>query len=115
LYTDNAGGEGDSVHFMAHVVASWTPPVEAMGRIFDVCVVAKGSKSRKERCIKVEVKPCFYCTVPSETLHTIASKFQTNWMQIWSANHDMMDQLLHVDPEGTHPWKETKIHVYTYI
>ena len=109
-YTDNPVGPGvvDRVHYMAHVVASWTPPVEAMGHIFDVCVVAKGSKSHKERCIKVEVKPCFYCTVQSETLHTIASKFQTNWMQIWSANHDRMDELLHVDPKGTDPWKETK-------
>lgn len=109
-FTDNpvVGVVGDRVHWMVHAATAWTPPVEAMGHIFDVCVSAKGSKSVMHRCVKVEVKPCFYCTVQSETLHTIASKFQTNWMQIWSANHGRMDELLHVDTEGTDPWRETK-------
>ena len=38
----------------------------------------------------MEVKRCFYCTVESDTLHSIAAKFQTFWMQIWSANHETM-------------------------
>ena len=54
---------GDRVHWMVHAATAWTPPVEAMGHIFDVCVSAKGSKSVMHRCVKVEVKPCFYCTV----------------------------------------------------
>ena len=51
------------MHWMVHAATAWTPPVEAMGHIFDVCVSAKGSKSVMHRCVKVEVKPCFYCTV----------------------------------------------------
>ncbi len=38
----------------------------------------------------MEVKRCFYCTVESDTLHSIAAKFQTFWMQIWSANYKTM-------------------------
>ena len=38
--------------------------------------------------------PLQRCSTRSETLHTIAAKFQTNWMQIWSANHEKMDEVM---------------------
>jgi len=103
-----AGGQGVDVKYLAHTAATWTPPFEAMGHIFNVCVRAKGRRSQVDRCVAIEVKRCFYCTVQADTLHTIAAKFQTNWMQIWSANHDRMDELLDIDTVGTDAWKDTK-------
>ena len=87
------GGAGVKLQYLAHVAVVWTPPLEAMGHVFNVCVDAKGPKGFVKRCVPVEVKRCFYCTVQSETLHTIAAKFQTEWMQLWSANHEKMDEV----------------------
>jgi len=113
--SDNtAGAIGDNntagveVQYLAHVAVMWTPPLEAMGHIFNVCIDVKGPKGFATRCVPVEVKRCFYCTVQSETLHTIAAKFQTEWMQLWSANHEKMEEVLDVDSVGTYPWKDTK-------
>lgn len=108
--TDNPLEPGTyvEVNYLAHVAVTWTPPPEAMGYVFNVCVDAKSAKGVVSRCIPVEVKRCFYCTVKSETLHTIAAKFQTNWMQIWSANHERMAEVLELNTVGTKPWRKTK-------
>jgi hypothetical protein len=59
---DNPPDGADSeVKFLAHVAVMWTPPMEAMGSVFDVCVDAKSAKSSARRCVAVEVKRCFYC------------------------------------------------------
>jgi len=102
-----AAGEGDFKN-LAHASTSWTPPVEAMGFIFNVCVEARTPHAMVARCIPVEVKRCFYCTVETDTLHSIAAKFQTFWMQIWSANYETMNQEFGIDPIGTTLWNDTK-------
>ena len=107
--TNSSAGDVGAKEYYAHVSATWTPPLQAVGHIYNVCVQSRSAKSFAERCVLVEVKRCFYCTVRGETLHTIAAKFQTNWMQIWSANHERMGDDLDIDlPAGTTWWKETK-------
>lgn len=103
-----ASSANSDVKFLAHTAVMWTPPLEAMGSVFDVCVDVRSAIASARRCVAVEVLSCFYCTAHSETLHTIAAKFQTNWMQLWSANHERMDEKLDIDPVGNTPWKDTK-------
>ena len=54
----------------------------------------------------LQVKRCFYCTLATDTLHSIAAKFQTSWMQVWAANHDRLDRTMVL--VGAIPWRETK-------
>ena len=34
----------------------------------------------------VPVMRCQYCTVPGDSLHSLAVDYQTSWLQLWAAN-----------------------------
>jgi hypothetical protein len=52
----------------------WTPPMEAAGRNYKVCVVASDdAPSAATRCFTFEVKRCMYCTA-SESLSHVATR-----------------------------------------
>jgi len=68
------------------MVLQWTPPLEAAGGVYKVCVVAQDdAPSAASRCFTFEVKRCMYCT-DSESLSHVATRFRTSWLQIWSSN-----------------------------
>mmetsp|Transcript_10138 Transcript_10138/g.23715 ORF Transcript_10138/g.23715 Transcript_10138/m.23715 type:complete len:608 (+) Transcript_10138:136-1959(+) len=69
-----------------HTAVSWTPQLEMMGRSRRLCVRAETSTFAAEKCFVLEVQRCLYCTQPSDTLHSVAARFHTNWLQLWSAN-----------------------------
>lgn len=53
----------------------WTPPLEAAGRNYKVCVVAEdNAPSAATRCFTFEVKRCMYCTA-SESLSHVATRW----------------------------------------
>mmetsp|Transcript_42465 Transcript_42465/g.101013 ORF Transcript_42465/g.101013 Transcript_42465/m.101013 type:complete len:665 (+) Transcript_42465:71-2065(+) len=81
--------EGD-LEYYAHLTIAWDPPLEAAGRSYDVCIRAQDATSYADQCVTIEIKRCFYCTLPSDTLHSIARAYNSNWLQIWSANYENM-------------------------
>jgi len=72
--------------YLIYANVSWLPETKHMGSVVDICIEVHDRYASNQRCILVEVLPCFYCTSPKETLLTIARLFQTDWAQIWSAN-----------------------------
>ena len=53
----------------------WTPPLQAAGGMYKVCVVAQDdAPSVATRCFTFEVKRCMYCT-DSESLSHVATRY----------------------------------------
>ena len=64
------------------MVLQWTPPLEAAGGVYKVCVVAQDdAPSAASRCFTFEVKRCMYCT-DSESLSHVATRclFRFVWL-----------------------------------
>ncbi len=56
------------------MIMQWTPPLEAAGGVYKVCVVAQDdAPSVATRCFTFEVKRCMYCT-DSESLSHVATR-----------------------------------------
>ena len=56
------------------MIMQWTPPLEAAGGVYKVCVVAEDdAPSAATRCFTFEVKRCMYCT-DSESLSHVATR-----------------------------------------
>jgi hypothetical protein len=91
--------------YFAHLSVRWDPPLEAAGRVYAVCIRAQDATSFAVQCVTIEIKRCFYCTLPHDTLHTVARAYHTNWLQIWSANYDRMGDDYRVRGAA---WNETK-------
>jgi len=80
----SSGCYSDTIFF--HTAVSWTPALETMGQTRNVCIRADARTFLVDRCFAIEVRRCYYCTQTEDTLHSIAAKFDTDWLQLWSAN-----------------------------
>jgi len=69
-----------------HTTVSWTPALAMMGRTRRLCVAAETATSATQTCFTLVVERCRYCTMPGDTLHSVAAQFDTDWLQLWSAN-----------------------------
>lgn len=79
-------GNRADVAVLQGMTLQWTPPLEAAGAVYKVCVVAEDdAPSKATRCLTIHVSRCMYCS-DSESLAHLATRFRTNWLQIWSAN-----------------------------
>jgi len=80
------GPSREGVAVLSGMTLQWTPPLEAAGTVYKVCsVVQDDAPSVSTRCFTISVKRCMYCT-DTESLSHLATRFRTNWVQIWSAN-----------------------------
>ncbi len=71
----------------------WTPPRGLESSTINVCFRIAGAPGmdpnivEPERiCSKVTVSKCRVCTVPGDTLQSIAKDYRTDWLQLWGAN-----------------------------
>ena len=104
--TGNRGFRGE----VKEIKFAWTPRHGAEGRTFDACfsitnaTLARGNMSipvvERTRCFKLEVARCMYCSEDGDTLQSIATKFGTNWQQLWTANAGPVSPY---DPPGRYP------------
>mmetsp|Transcript_67647 Transcript_67647/g.180843 ORF Transcript_67647/g.180843 Transcript_67647/m.180843 type:complete len:161 (-) Transcript_67647:325-807(-) len=71
--------------------------------------------STSTQCFAIQVVACMYCTSPAtsgsldpvDTVQSLAARFKTNWLQIWSANDgDLMQPISSwLTPRGAiQPW-----------
>ena len=51
---------------------------------------SRGGQSSRV-CFSFHVGKCRYCAQEGETLHGIAASFETDWLQLWSANAQLVD------------------------
>ena len=71
-------------------ILSWSPERGMEGKKFSFCLivtdqhVAEGSL---RMCTMIEVQKCEVCGLPSDTLHSIALEYKTDWLQLWGANY----------------------------
>ena len=75
--TANRGQSSYLVARMRGTQLQWTPPLEAAGFVYKVCVVARDlaprANSASVRCWTIEVQRCMYCT-DSESIAHLASR-----------------------------------------
>jgi hypothetical protein len=72
---------------------TWTPPRGMESSTVMVCFRISGAAGMdtsvvqpKRICSKVTVSKCRVCTLPGDTLQSIAKDYRTDWLQLWGAN-----------------------------
>uniref|UniRef100_A0A7S0I0F2 LysM domain-containing protein n=1 Tax=Hanusia phi TaxID=3032 RepID=A0A7S0I0F2_9CRYP len=80
---------GTQVQFYQMKV-DWTPRKGQEGYTYDFCfnITNPATLFSNIRCLRVKVVRCQYCTQPADTLLNVATKYHTNWLQLWSANSE---------------------------
>lgn len=86
FYRTTLANSQDPNDFLLYQGVDWTPQPGSEGRTFRICFRAFDSVSESTTCSTVHVARCMYCTLPGESLVSIAQRFQTNWLQVWAAN-----------------------------
>lgn len=85
--TDNGFDLNRISDYWSYTVLDWRPPLSAAGRRFNACVQATDAAGNSAvRCVAVEVARCFYCTLPGDTLKSVAAAYRSSWLQLWSTN-----------------------------
>jgi len=72
---------------------AWRPTRGMENQVFHVCILLSGARGidpaivAPERvCSTVLVTKCKVCTLPGDTLESIAKEYRTDWLQLWGAN-----------------------------
>uniref|UniRef100_A0A7S0THB5 LysM domain-containing protein n=1 Tax=Hemiselmis andersenii TaxID=464988 RepID=A0A7S0THB5_HEMAN len=114
---DNVAQVGEISEFttyIKYVGVAWTPTKEALGQTFQVCfraseTVPGGSLeiSSRQACVFIPIERCMYCTVRDDTLQSVAARFRTTWLQIWTANYPGWYGASFAE-SGVEPWVDTR-------
>mmetsp|Transcript_10251 Transcript_10251/g.34177 ORF Transcript_10251/g.34177 Transcript_10251/m.34177 type:complete len:332 (-) Transcript_10251:232-1227(-) len=85
----DASNKFDSPQY-GKMTVDWTPRQGQEGYTYNFCfnVTHPVTHFSNIRCLGVKVVRCQYCTLQADTLLKVATKFHTNWLQLWSANSE---------------------------
>uniref|UniRef100_A0A7S3DBV9 LysM domain-containing protein n=1 Tax=Palpitomonas bilix TaxID=652834 RepID=A0A7S3DBV9_9EUKA len=84
-------GSGVDVGHCPEVVfgIDWTPQRGQEGFNYEFCVILRDefSLSTSKRCFTIIVLRCEVCVKSGDTFRSLATTYDTEWMQLWGANH----------------------------